>query len=206
MEFLKSFLSSLVVVPGHPEHGPFYLIKGLRNAVSKYQWKEGGGGKTELLIHILPVLSSWSQRKLPYSIESVDSNDSLFGGNALFLEECASLFEEIFEEILAGLSSLAEYDNGNDKAKKECAKLIALLVNVLIASVDLSENNKICNLVKQMMRKALRNYPSVEFLDKTAAFIKSLGTRSLQGGESSIKRTGQNVQLMAKLAESLEKQ
>ena len=64
------------------------------------------------------MLSAWSQRKLPYCIDSVDSNDSLFGGNALFLGQCADQFVELFDEILVGLSEVAEYENGNDKAKK----------------------------------------------------------------------------------------
>ena len=200
LEFFKSFLSSLIIVPGHPEHGPFYLIKGLRNAVSKYEWKEGHGGKTELFIYILPVLSAWSQRKLPYCIDSVDSNDSLFGGNALFLGQCADQFVELFDEILVGLSEGAEYENGNDKAKKRCADLIVLLVNVLVVNVDLSESSKICKVIKKMMDKARGYNPTSPFLDETLRFITSLGNGT---SERSKARGGQNEQLMAKLAGSL---
>jgi len=53
IEFIKTFLSALIVVPGHPERGPFYLIKGLKNAVTKYEWSQGGGAKVEVYTHIL---------------------------------------------------------------------------------------------------------------------------------------------------------
>ena len=39
-EFLKKFLSFLVVVPGHPSHGPFYLISGLLKSIQRF----GGWG------------------------------------------------------------------------------------------------------------------------------------------------------------------
>ena len=53
---LKSFLSSMVVVPGHPEHGPFYLVKGLLKASEKYSWKEIKGGKIELYLALVSTL------------------------------------------------------------------------------------------------------------------------------------------------------
>ncbi len=36
--FLNSFMALLVVVPGHPEQGPFYLVKGLLKVVSDFPW------------------------------------------------------------------------------------------------------------------------------------------------------------------------
>lgn len=38
ISFLRNFLSSLVVVPGHPEQGPFYLVKGLLKVINDYPW------------------------------------------------------------------------------------------------------------------------------------------------------------------------
>jgi hypothetical protein len=36
--YLASFASALLVVPGHPDHGPFFLLKALINAVQAYRW------------------------------------------------------------------------------------------------------------------------------------------------------------------------
>jgi hypothetical protein len=34
--FVLNFTSFLLLFPGHPDHGPFYLIHGLLNAIQKY--------------------------------------------------------------------------------------------------------------------------------------------------------------------------
>lgn len=38
VNFINSFAGLLVVIPGHPEHGPFYLVKGLIQVISAYPW------------------------------------------------------------------------------------------------------------------------------------------------------------------------
>ena len=40
LTFVQSFCGALVIMPGHPEHGAFYLVRGLLNALAKYQWQE----------------------------------------------------------------------------------------------------------------------------------------------------------------------
>jgi hypothetical protein len=35
VRYLRSVLAFLVVAPGHPEHGPFYIVSGLLNAVPR---------------------------------------------------------------------------------------------------------------------------------------------------------------------------
>jgi hypothetical protein len=35
---INSYLSLLVAVPGSPEQGPFYLIKGLLKVIKEYPW------------------------------------------------------------------------------------------------------------------------------------------------------------------------
>ena len=37
--YLLSLLSFLVLLPGHPEHGPFYIVRGLINAIPRFPWK-----------------------------------------------------------------------------------------------------------------------------------------------------------------------
>lgn len=71
LPLLKKFLSLLVVVPGHPQHGPFYLLQGLLNALPRFPWDEGSGAKTDVYVSMLPLLCSQEQRKFPYSIARV---------------------------------------------------------------------------------------------------------------------------------------
>ena len=78
------------MVPGHPEHGPFYLVKGLLNAIERYEWQESSGAKARVLISLLPLLCAYGQRTLPYTVPKVDSNDVLYGGKASYLTELAT--------------------------------------------------------------------------------------------------------------------
>ena len=75
--YLGAFLGLLVVVPGSPEFGPFYLVHGLLKAVPRFQWRAESGFKTKVFIQMLGVVSAFSQKKLPYNIDGVDSNDTL---------------------------------------------------------------------------------------------------------------------------------
>jgi hypothetical protein len=45
--FLNNFASLLLLFPGHPEHGPFHLVKGLLNVVKGYKpWESASEPKT----------------------------------------------------------------------------------------------------------------------------------------------------------------
>ena len=41
--YILELLSFLVLVPGHPEHGPFYIIQGLSNALPLFAWPSYSG-------------------------------------------------------------------------------------------------------------------------------------------------------------------
>ena len=41
--YILELLSFLVIVPGHPEHGPFYIIQGLSNALPLFAWPPHSG-------------------------------------------------------------------------------------------------------------------------------------------------------------------
>lgn len=76
--FINKLLSFLVLVPGHPEYGPFYIIHGLVNAIPRYPWPnmtaERGNNaimttamiralefKTKIYIDILGLLTALAQ-------------------------------------------------------------------------------------------------------------------------------------------------
>ena len=37
-QFVNYLVSVLIAMPGHPQHGPFYLLKGLKKVVQDYSW------------------------------------------------------------------------------------------------------------------------------------------------------------------------
>eukprot|EP00943_MAST-04B_sp_MAST-4B-sp1_P004146 g4146.t1 len=184
MEFVKTFLASLIVVPGHPEHGPFYLVSGLRNAIAKYSWNQEKLGKVELLLYMLPVLASWSQRKLPYGIEQVDSNDVLFGGNEMFLSECKQHFNNILSEILQGLEPPSNDNDSVDESKGEPStkfmnrrsEILVKLVNVLVSNTDFSTTKSSLVVMKKILKEVREFYKTGDhnsaFYDCTMTFLQ----------------------------------
>jgi hypothetical protein len=45
-EYVRKLLSTLVITPGHPVHGPFYIVQGLLNALPKFSWQATTGVQT----------------------------------------------------------------------------------------------------------------------------------------------------------------
>jgi hypothetical protein len=118
LPLIQKFISLLVMVPGHPQHGPFYLLQGLINALPRYPWDEASGLKTQAFISMIPLLSAQEQKALPYTIARVESNDSLYGGSSDYMTALKEMRTLIINEILGQLSTLKELGvtNNNDKA------------------------------------------------------------------------------------------
>lgn len=87
------------MVPGHPEHGPFHLVRGLLNAADRFPWDPIQGNKGRLLCWLLPILAAQRQEKLPYAPHGVDCNDVLYAGDPSFEEEWEELLDEIIGSI-----------------------------------------------------------------------------------------------------------
>ena len=144
--FLRNFISAMVVVPGHPDHGPFYLAKvccvlwmwccrwccrwccgcgcgcglwaadvhecrgcrcqGLKNAVERFPWASGSAAQTEVYIAMIPLLSAYGQRALPYHVRGVESNDLLYAGDPTYTAELQQLTAEIVNVRCATPSAL----------------------------------------------------------------------------------------------------
>lgn len=108
---LKSFVErlsgSLVVVPGRPDHGPFYLVQGLLNALPRYpHWDALPTAKISAYVALIPLLGAYAQRKLPYSV--VEANDVLYGGSPDYLDENKTHLASIVSVIVEDLAKLDE--------------------------------------------------------------------------------------------------
>lgn len=108
---VSAMIAFLVVTPGHPGHGPFYIIQGLLNALSLFNWeKEGGALKVKIYINMLSLLCSLGQTKLPYHIDGVDSNDELYGCSKSYLSELSEIISSCIAEVLRQLATIGETD------------------------------------------------------------------------------------------------
>jgi hypothetical protein len=147
---LRVLLALLVVAPGHPTLGPFYILNGLLNALPKYAWQPTTGVQTRVYIDLLGLLCALSQRRMPYHIAQVDSNDELFGGSPEYMSELGEILASTMTEILKQLNVLGSYapadssgGSGSSSAAASAAKLsqvrcVLALVNQLGARFELS--------------------------------------------------------------------
>ncbi len=131
LEFIKELLSLLVLVPGHPHHGPFYIVTGLFNALPMYAWPEASNARLKVYTELLVLLCTYAQKKFPYSLRNVQSNDVLFQGNEDYHEELKQKTEECMEAILTQLTQLGELASRTSSAKalqaRGCLDLIQIL-------------------------------------------------------------------------------
>jgi hypothetical protein len=104
--FFNSFSSALVVVPGHPEKGPFYLVIGLLNVVNEYPWTQGSSAKVKVYLNMLALLSSYWAPKLPYHIAKMESNDVLYAKDEEYLSNLQGLIDKLVEQILTELTAI----------------------------------------------------------------------------------------------------
>lgn len=166
LAYLRHFASALLVVPGHPEHGPFYLLRGLLNAAQRFPWVEGSAAKTRLYISLLPLLTAFAQRRLPYGCEGVESNDALYGGAASYMAELQQTLETLLQDVVAQLTALGESDAVG--AKGQQSALVLELVEQLLVCTRL--NASVVALVTRLMELSARN----KGVSTTAAHFKAV--------------------------------
>ena len=143
---LRALLSLLVVVPGHPKLGPFYILNGLVNALPRYPWLPTTGVQTRLYIDLLALLCALSQRRLPYHVASVDSNDELFGGGQEYTAELGELLATVMTEILRQLNVLG----AQAPADAAAAGMSAASAAALAAAAKGSQVRCVLQLVNQL--------------------------------------------------------
>ncbi|XP_051523753.1 VPS35 endosomal protein-sorting factor-like isoform X2 [Myxocyprinus asiaticus] len=141
LDFINNFLSTLLVVPDHPEQGVLYLVRGLLNMVQDYTWEDNSDAKVRVYISALPLLAAMSQETYLYTIPKVDSNETLYGGDPKFIAEINKLCETLIGQVLDHLKSL-----GRDEGVRRQGNLAFSLFSCLLAHGDLRNNklNQLC--------------------------------------------------------------
>jgi len=190
LNIVNQLLSVLVVAPGHPEHGPFYVVKGLCNALGKYQWQATTGIQTRAYIGILALLGVYAQPKFPYRMLHVESNDELYGSSPGYLEELAEVTTGCMDEVVRQLTSITA-EKSDNTAKTLQTRLLLELLCQLVVSMQLTEETvtymgKLLELVNRN-KSALTARPDVKFAQANIEFIQSRVKRAAQeqGGADS---------------------
>jgi len=138
VSFLRNFASFLLLFPGHPTKGPFYLIKGLLNATQGYEpWKSGASpGKTRVYLGVLSLFCAYYQPNFPYRIERVQANDELYGGNPTYIKELSSFIDTLVSQILQQLTEIG--NKGDLLSRKQQGTLAVEFVNIIISSFEMT--------------------------------------------------------------------
>lgn len=118
MDVVSQLFSLLLVVPDSPEtQQPLCLFKGLLNALRRYrllfsiehlfcryQWSTGSDYYSQIQIRSLVWLSTAAQSDYPYHIESVESNDSIYGGSELFRSVIIETATDVLNQLIDRLT------------------------------------------------------------------------------------------------------
>ncbi|XP_033908670.2 VPS35 endosomal protein-sorting factor-like [Acipenser ruthenus] len=167
LEFLQSFLSTLLVVPDHPEQGVLYLVRGLLNVVQDYTWEDNSDAKVRVYTSALPLLAAMSQESYLYHIPRVDSNETLYGGDPKFVTEINKLCETLIGQILDHLKTV-----GKEETLRRQSSLALSLFNCLLAHGDL-RNNRLNQLAVNLWTLGQKHgYADMRSTVRTLEFIK----------------------------------
>ncbi|KAK3529378.1 hypothetical protein QTP70_029483, partial [Hemibagrus guttatus] len=151
LDFISNFLSTLLVVPDHPEQGVLYLVRGLLNMVQDYTWEDNSDAKVRVYISALPLLAAMSQESYLYTIPKVDSNETLYGGDPKFVAEISRVCETVIGQVLDYLKTLSQ-----DEGARRQGTLAFSLFSCLLAHGDL-RNNKLNQLAVNLWNLSHKN-------------------------------------------------
>lgn len=172
-EHLVSIISSLaavlIVTPGHPEHGAFYLIKGLVKVVQDYKWEKGSLGKARVCLALLSSFVAQSQHSFPYHIQGVDSNDTLFSGEPGYQNDLNVFIDQVLADLFEIMAQLKE--DHDVSAQKNQANLAMDLFNYIVAYTEL--NAKTATLAVNLSTLAKQSGVHSAYLRSSLDFLGS---------------------------------
>ena len=175
-----------MLVPGHPDHGPFYIVQGLLNAIPKFPWQNNTGHRTRVYIDMLGLLCTYAQKKFPYSLPNVESNDVLYCGAPGYSFDLAQHTTRCVEEILKQLTALSEVGKTDNTARMCQARLTMDLINQIVTRMELIQN--VGEFLVKLMDLASSNknaFTSVEnaYWRNTVKFVQEKASSSTNSSE-----------------------
>lgn len=191
-EFVRNLLSTLVMVPGHPDHGPFYIVSGLLNALPKFQWQAGSTVKTAVYIDMLALLTTYAQKRFPYGMALLESNDVLYCGAPGYTFELKQQIQVVLEEVMAQLTALgstsAQGNQGeqNTASKLSQARMVLGLADQLATRMEIAKDSG--DFLKKLLDLAFKSRGAFTKADRahwgaTVAFIKGRTSEAKLSGE-----------------------
>ncbi|XP_071966062.1 VPS35 endosomal protein-sorting factor-like isoform X2 [Antedon mediterranea] len=129
ISYIQQFLSTLLIVPDHPDQVCLYLVRGLLNILQDYTWEQSSPAKIQVYMSVLCLLTAQSQEVYAYHIPNVDSNDSFYGSDKKFLAEVNGICNTILGETLDYLKTLNQSETG---LKRQAAAALDLFHHIVV--------------------------------------------------------------------------
>lgn len=154
--YLLNLSSFLLSFPGHPRHGPFYLVHLLLNTIEKYPaWTEGCPAKARVYCGVLSLFATYYQPAFPIQIKGVESNDSLYGWHPdTYLQPLSQFTDKIIEKILEQLTLIGQKTD-NASAKKDQGTISLELANLLVSSFVMNKTS--ATMVVKLYKLAVKS-------------------------------------------------
>lgn len=132
VSYASSLLSTLLVVPDHPEHEPLRLLRGLLQVLHERPastWTSSGGdGRARIFLNALNLLVALGQEHYLYHLDKVDSNDALYGGDPKFRAQLEQLCTSVLDQLLSHLRALGESGHVERQARLALELLQRLVI------------------------------------------------------------------------------
>ncbi|BFZ02646.1 hypothetical protein BsWGS_05685 [Bradybaena similaris] len=188
LEYLYSFVSTLLVIPDSPDMGVMYLLRGLLNVLQDYTWEPNSDARILVYTRVLAMLAAASQENYPYHIDKVDSNDSMYGSDPKFLAEVKAVADTLIGEILAHLKAIS-----SPELAKRQTSLVLEIISVLVAFCDMSKPSML-TLTTNFWSLALKHgQADMKILKRIQDHVKALANDDIPGFQALLQKLSLNV-------------
>lgn len=179
--FWYDFIAGLVHAPWHPEHGPFWLTKGLLKVVRDYPWENGSLGRARVNTALLPLYASFYQQHLALQRGEAQA-DALYGGDSDFQEELFTNIDQLVTEIFEDLNKLK--DDVDPAVQKRAARAALDYVNFTAALAELNAKqvSELAPLL-QLAKRHLTAPPESQYLKNSILWLSGVS-----GGQELLKK------------------
>ncbi|KAJ8925622.1 hypothetical protein NQ315_009466 [Exocentrus adspersus] len=164
ISYIKTFLSTLLVVPDNPEKGVLSLTRILLNVLREFEWNKQNCGLGTIYVNVIDMLSVMAQEVYPYHVDKVESNDSLYGSDPKFISEINNICSIVVGELLNLLQEL-----GSCRRQSQ----IAVDLFVRIATRGDLNSGPVFHLALNLWQLSLKNgYCDVKYMIKTKDYLR----------------------------------
>jgi hypothetical protein len=132
LAFCKSMMGVLVVMPGHPDKGPFFLLRELLDTMVDHEWSADSLALFEIRLSAIKVLCAVSQDNVApkYTIANIDTNVVLYEGDPEFEKELRLFLDQLVSDLMDSMAAWKE-KNQNGKAAEGALKLFDTLTHLV---------------------------------------------------------------------------